>query len=412
MKSGTLIFTIFFVLASLPVQAQEAQSDYEIQKQFREQYNQLQARLDTVSSVDSVQAIIQAVKQLDQKYQDNAELLSQALFPNTYEQAMEELQTSATITLNRVQERQQRTQKLESLQNQLADYEQNLDQLTSRTDSLQQAMQASIESEKELSAMVETYRKNLEKRDELILAFIDSMVVAYQQMDLQSMQDLENLEQKSELESDGNALRLIHEITVENLQLLKNNAGKLHLQDYVRMSEVQQEFQKMWSALGEEITSIYEGENSQQIASEVEQNISEWNQLLQNQTFTALSDSLKAQGVEIQEFTNAQGLYSSLNAYLNEQISQSKEGASEVNYEEYQEFQQFWNKVELQWAGNFVDAGILTSEQLADINAKVDTWAEIARPDTGNVLIWLLGALMLVAIILAVLFIRERQNRA
>src|SRR5699024_6885808 len=113
--------------------------------------------------------------------------------------------------------------------------------------------------------------EGLEQRDELILSFIDSMIVAYRQMDLQ-MQDLENLEQTSELDTDGNALNLIHEITVENLQLLETNSGQLRLQDYLRMSEVQQEFQQMWEILGDEITEIYSGDDSQQLSAEIEQN--------------------------------------------------------------------------------------------------------------------------------------------
>lgn len=409
MRLTTSILAVFLILAVLPAQAQQVQSDYEIQQQFIEQYNNLQQRLDTVSSVDSARAIIQAVQELNQQYQDNAELLNNALFPNTYEEQINYLRESAAMTLNRVQEVQMRTEKLASLQEQLSQYEQNLEQLTSRTDSLRQAIQASIANEKEQAALLETYREGLERRDELILAFIDSMVVAYQQMDLESLQGLEDLEQKSELESNGNALQLIHEITVENLQILQNNSGQLRLQDYLRMSEVQQEFQEMWQILGDEIKEIYSGEDTQQLSAQIEQNINQWDQLLSNQTFATLSDSLKAQGVEIQEFTNAQGLYTALNSYLTEQINQSREGASEAGYNEYQQFLEFWNRIELRWASNFVDAGILTEDQLSEINAKVDEWAEYARPES-NFLIWLLGAAVIVAIILGVLFVRERQS--
>lgn len=410
MKITTTIFALFFILTSW-AQAQQTQSDYEIQKEFKEQYIQLQQKIDTVTSVDSLQAIIDSVKMLDQKYSEHEDLLNQALFPDTYEEAMQTLRQSSTITLSRLEERQMRTQKLDSLQNQVASYENNIQQLTSQTDSLRRAMRASIQNEREQAALLETYREGLEQRDELILAFIDSMIVAYQQMDLQSLQDLENLEQRTELETDGNALKLIHRITAENLQILQNNSGQLRLQDYVRMSEVQQEFQQMWLALGEEITGIYSGENSKKLASEIENNINQWEQLLlQTQTFSALSDSLQAQGVEVQEFTSAQGLYTSLNNYLNEQITQSQEGASEEDYQEYQEFRDFWNKIELQWGSRLVDAGILTGQQLTEIDSKVDEWAENARPQS-NLLVWLLGIVVIIAIVLAVLFVRERQNR-
>lgn len=413
MKLRITSLTVVLLAFAWIAQAQEVtKSDYAIQKNFKAQYEQIQNKIDTVSSVDKAQAVIDSIKALDARFQDHAELLNRALYPNTYSEEIEQLRKTSSRTLNRLKEAEQRTQKLQKLQSQLATYEDDLEQLNQQTDSLNKAMQQSIESEKQLSNMVRNYRNSLEKRDELILSFIDSMVVAYQQMDLQAIQNLEEMDSRSRLESDGDALKMLHTITMENLQILQENSEKLRLQDYIRMSAVQQEFQNMWQQLGGKITEVYDGANSEQLASEINQNLSEWDQTLRQQTFSTLSDSLQASGAEVGEFSSGDELYKSLNSYLTQQVTQSREEATEEGYNEYQQFQDFWNRVELQWSSSLADAGILTPQQMAEIDSKVDAWAENAQPESANVLIYILGAVVLVALVLGVLLIRERKNKA
>lgn len=405
------ILTIFLLLFSVTAYAQQAQrSDYQIQKEFKQSYKQYNEKLDEISSADSAQALIKSIHEFDIEYMPHKELLNKALHPETYDQKMEELKKSSVMGMNRLETIEQQNEKVQKLQDQLTGYEQDMQQLNNRTDSLQKAMQKSVASEERLSEMLRDYRNSLEKRDELILAFIDSMVVAYQQMDLKSVQDLENIDSRSQLESDGDALELIHKITAENLNILESNAN-LHLEDYMRMSEVQREFQKMWTSLGSKIQEVYDGENAEQMTSEIEQNISEWNQALTDRTFAALNDSLSVQQISIGEFQDGQDLYANLNSYLDTKVTQSEEKTTQSNYEDFQRFKQFWNMADIQWSSNFVDAGILSNEQMATLNAKVDTWSENARPAGGNnILVYLLGASVLLAVALGVMLIREKKN--
>lgn len=412
MKLQKSILTILLLLFSVTAYAQQAEqrSDYQIQKEFKQSYKQYNNKLEEISSADSAQALIKSIHEFDIQYMPHKELLNKALHPESYDERMEELKKSSVMAKNRLETIENQDKEMQNLQDQLTSYEQDMQQLNSRTDSLQKAMQKSIASEKQLSEMLRTYRNNLEQRDELILAFIDSMVVAYQQMDLESVQDLENIDSRSQLESDGDALELIHKITTENLNILESNAD-LHLEDYMRMSEVQREFQKMWTSLGSKIKEVYDGENADQLASEIDQQISEWNSMLTDRSFAALNDSLRGQQINVEEFQDGQALYANLNSYLDTKIMESEENATQTNYEDFQRFKQFWNMTEIQWSSSFVDAGILSNQQMATLNAKVDTWAENARPaGQNNILVYLLGASVLLAVALGVMLIREKKN--
>lgn len=405
-----LFSTFLLVFASEHGFAQEQElSDFEIQKNFKAEYAKYKNKIDTVSVADSAKAVLQRIQAFDSTYQDHKELINKSLYPDTYDQRIQELTQAATLAANQLQTMQQQDEQLSNLQLRLLAYQEHVTQLTSDADSLRQAMQESIESEKQLSGMVRNYRKNLEERDELILAFIDSTVIAYQQMDLKALQDLENIDSKSRINSEGDALKMIRDISAENLTILQENSDKLRLQDYIRMQRVQQRFDEMWIRLGNKLTQVYGGDDAEQIAQDIDKNLTEWSQLLKDKTFTTLHDSLQAKGLEIQSFDNSEGFFSSLNSYLDQKIKTSREDASQADYERYQSFNEFWNKVEREWSGQFQEANILSPRQLATISEKTETWGQHAEPESNMMLYLLIGAI-LIALIFGGLFIREKQS--
>ncbi|HKK46177.1 MAG TPA: hypothetical protein VJ964_11695 [Balneolaceae bacterium] len=412
MRARISILSLLLLFISTAVFAQNVKSDYEIQKSFKQKYKLYQNKLDTVSSPDRVKALMDSIKVFDSNYQDNYELLNKALYPDTYSEKMDELRQSSVNTLNRLRTIKQQSEQMTTLQQKLNGYEQSLQLLNQHADSLKEAMNKSVASEKHLSSMVRKYRSSLEKRDDLIMAFIDSTVVAYQQMDINKMQNLENVDNPEQLKSNGDALKMIHDISQQNLQILKKNSDNLQLQDYMRMSKVENQFEGMWDRLGDKITEVYNGKNADQLASEITKNLSEWNQMLRDQTLAVLNDTLQSNGINLKSFDSPEGLYSSLNTYLDEKIKHSKNGGSE-SYQDFKRFQQFWNKVELQWSNNFADAGLLTQDQMASIDSKVDMWAENAKPaGSNNLLVYLLGASVLLAVALGVMLIREKKSNS
>jgi hypothetical protein len=404
-----LLLALAFGLFSSALYAQEVQSDYEIQQTFKEQYANYEQQLQNVSSPDSAEKLIKSVKQFDQEYSEHKELLDKVLYPDTYEKRIKNLKKSSVRTLNKVQTITKQQKQLNKLENQLASYEQDLSQLDQQTDSLKTAIRQSTESEKELSSMVREYRQSLEKRDELILSFIDSMVVTYQNMDLDALQEIEDYDQKSRIKTND-ALKLIHDISEENIQILQRNASSLQLDDYMRMAEVNYQFQAMWNKLGDKIHEVYEGDNADMLAENINTNVTDWNNLLQANTVDAVKDYFAQQGIETSTFESADEFNTALHSYLDRKIKESKNNPSEANYSDLQKFKEFWDRVEVQWTGNLAHAKVLSREQTAGLNQKVDEWTQIAQPRSNNILVYLLGGSVLLAVALGVMLIREKKN--
>ena len=410
MKFRKILLSIIAIgLFSSTLYAQEAQSDYEIQQTFKEQYTDYEQQLDNISSPDSAEKLIESIKEFDQNYSEHKELLNKALYPDTYEEQMENLKKSSVHTLNKVETITKQQKKLNKLENQLASYEQNLSQLDQQTDSLKTAIRQSTESEKELSNMVREYRQSLEKRDELILTFIDSMVVTYQNMNLDALQEIEDYDKRSRIKTND-ALKLIHDISEENIQILQRNASNLQLDDYMRMAEVNYQFQAMWNRLGDKIHEVYEGDNADMLAENINTNLTEWNNLLQTNTVDAVKDYFAQQGIKTTAFESTNEFNTALHSYLDRKIKESRDNRSEANYSDLQRFKEFWDRVEVQWTSNLAHANVLSRDQTSELNQKVDEWTQIAQPRSNNILVYLLGGSVLLAVALGVMLIREKKN--
>ncbi|WP_445665018.1 hypothetical protein [Fodinibius sp. AD559] len=404
-----ILVTVVIGLFSSVLYAQEAQSDYEIQQTFKEQYADYEQQVENVSSPDSAEKLIESIKQFEKKYSEHKKLLDKALYPDTYEEQMESLKKSSVRTVNKVETIAEQQKQLKKLETQLASYEQDLNQLDQQTDSLKTAIRKSTESEKELSKMVREYRQSLERRDELILTFIDSMLVTYQNMNLDALQEIDDYNQKSRIKTND-ALKLIHDISEENIQILERNASKLQLDDYMRMAEVNHQFQIMWNRLGDKIHEVYEGNNADMLLKNINGHITKWNNLLQVNTIDAMKNYFAQQDIKTDAFESAGELNKVLHSYLDRKIKDSKDNPSEANYSELQKFKEFWNRVEVQWTSNLAHANVLSREQISKLNQKVDEWTQIAQPRSNNILVYLLGGSVLLAVALGVMLIREKKN--
>lgn len=403
----TILLIAIIGLFSSAAYAQQVQSDYEIQQAFKEQYADYEQKMENVSTPDSAELLIESIKNFDQVYSEHKELLDKALYPDTYHEQMKNLKKSSVRTLNKVETITKLKKQLQKLETQVKSYEQDLNKLNQQTNSLETAIRQSAESEKELSKRVREYRQSLEKRDELILTFIDSMVVTYQDMD--ALQEINEYDHKSRIKTND-ALKLIHDISEENIQILQRNTSNLQLDDYMRMAEVNYQFKVMWNRLGDKIYEVYQGNNADMLVDNINGNLTEWNNLLQTNAVGAMKDYFAQQSIEAGTFESANEFDKALHSYLDLKIKESRDNPSEANYKDLRQFKKFWDRVEVQWTNNLAHANVLSQEQTSELNQKVDEWTQTAQPGSNNILGYLLGGSILLAIVLGVMLIREKKN--
>ncbi|MDZ7714962.1 MAG: hypothetical protein U5J95_01995 [Balneolaceae bacterium] len=406
----TFLFSLVVLFVGTPALAQQnSQSDYEIVQSYKNQYKSLNKQVDNARSAKQVEELIKSIKQFDRDFEEHKDLLNKVIHPENYASQLKALQKSALTTQERLTTIEEQDRKLQKLSNKLVGYDQQLQELSSKTDSLQLAIQKSIKSEKQLSTMVRKYRKSLEKRDDLILSFVDSVMIAYQKLNISSIQDLENAQKKARFEANGNALNMIKNIAQENIQFLASNP-KLSTEEYLRMNAVQQQFQDMWNKVGDKLTEIYVEDNAANVKKEVNASIKKWDMEISSRTWKTLNEAIDEEGIDMPKFTNQQTFYNTLNSYLENSFQSSKDDRSQKTYANYQRFYSFWtNDVQMNWSPYIERGHILSSKQLASIDRKVDQWASIAEPKS-NLLLYLFGASVLAIVVLGVVLIREKAK--
>lgn len=398
--------------SSLDVMGQAVRSDYEIQRGFKEEYKAISDSIELVESLKEAKMLFERVKRLEDGYKSHDNLLNKVLHPDTFKGRLTDLKRRTITIQRRMATIEYQENKLIRLNDRLAFYGDQLDRLNTRSDSLREAIRQSVNSEKELSGLVRQYRESLEKRDDLILSFVDSIMVAYDQMDFQSVENLEKVRQQLRVDAGGNALAMVEGIVRENIAFLKSNP-KISTEEYLRMNAVQQQFEKMWNSLGGKITSIY-AEKSDEAREQMNKAIEEWDEQISQKTWASLNRAVSETGIDLPEFNNSQEFYNVLNGFLDNSISSSKEKATEEGYKRYKQFNAFWtNQIKAEWSA-FLDQGdVLSNRQMASIDQKLDDWAVNAVPESNNILVYLLGASVLALVVLGVMLAREKNyNRS
>ena len=391
--------------------AQDVESDYEIQKNFKQEVKQINQRIESATTVDEARQLVQRVENVKKNFNGHEQLLDKALYPDTYDEVVGDLDSRVTTLHKRLATIDEQRQRLQKLSDRLAGLEGRLESLSNRSDSLRKNLQETTRSEQQLSNTLARYRESLRERDQLILSIIDSVLVAYQGLTSSEVEALESAEGETPMEADGNAIELLQTIAQQNIEFLNNNP-QLDAREGVRMYAVQQQFEEMWNRVGDKLVAIYGGSNKDQTRRNVQEVISTWNERISNVLWPNLHEAFAQNNIELSRFTDSRSFFNALNSYLDQGIQTSRENGGQENYTRFQNFSGFWaGTVKANWSDYLLKGEILSSQQMASIDQKVNEWAAIAKPQS-NLFVYLLGLSVLIIIVLGVMLVRKNSGNS
>lgn len=388
--------------------AQEVRSDYEIQKSYKQQVQALNKAVEQAHSINEIDSLKARINSLEKNFAEHRSLINKVIHPDTFEEQIQTLHSRSNNRRQFLASIRQKEQELEKMTKQLTTYRSRLNTLTNRADSLKSSVQRSERSQNQLATEVEYYKNQLRERDELILSFIDSVVVNYQKLAETSFSEIEETTAGNRLQVDGTPLELIHSISRESTELLTSTTA-FTTEDYLRMKRVNNEFTRMWQIVGEDLSEIYSSSPAQS-QQEILRSIHEWKQALDDRLWTSLQQSFEESGITLSEFHSDSAFFSALNSYVNRAAAKSKENNGGETYQKFTTFTDFWNNVVKQkWTDNLTRAEVLSSTQIAQIDQKVNQWSSLAKPES-NLLAYLLGGSLLAIAVLGFMLFQEKRN--
>lgn len=385
--TGTIILIICTTTA---IFAQS--SDYEVTKEFENSYRALEASINNATTLEVADSLNNEVMNLRDTYADHQTLIDHALYPNTFEDAIQDLLAEANETEEVLMVMENQGERLTSLNKQIADYQAEISFLNNETDSLRTLIAKSEESEKNLSRLVEQYRERVEERDEFVLKMMDSLFVAYRELEMSNGNNNEIASGAIAIQQGDNPLEFIEATIEENIQVLKAGTSELSTEDFLKMHTVQKQFSDTWDKVGSDLSRVYGGDESRQWRNKIDTQLKDWKASTSKNMWDSINSTLEQNNVDIGAFDNNQSFFTAIESFINNSLESSEEKIiAEVDREEFNSFYNFWtNKVKNDW-GNYIQEGeVLTLSQISTIDAELINWRDETEP-TSLVIPILLG---------------------
>lgn len=368
------------------------QSDYQIQQDFRAEYNEIVQSIENVSSSEDVSGISDSIDELENNYSDHSELLNAALYPVTFNEQLTNLRDLLESSGNSIDVVEGLNLRIEQLQAEMGDLTNQVTQMDEETTALRQRIERSAANERRLSGLVTQYRQNIEARDAFVTDFLEDLLNRYDAIDAESQSEIAQASENM----DVNPLTIVQAILSEYINQAEMDSN-LEIPDFVRMRAQYAYFTEVWEDISEPMTTTYAPETPVEAQQEVTDLLSAWESSINDKLWNALDTVFSENGIELESFSNSDEFSIALNEYVDSAIETAVAKNEQANFESYQNFSEFWNsRIKGDWGELLVSGNVITQTQIAEIDIKLGDWATNAEPQSNLMFILFLISLAVI----------------
>ena len=402
MKSTFSVLAALLFVTNSAVLAQ--QSDYQIQQDFRSEYQNIIERIDSAVTPGELDQISTAIDNLESEYSEFSSIIDAALYPDTFSSRIETLRNRYRSTQSNIQALEESDERIRELMGQVDEFRNQLAAMDEEVADLKEQIDRANANERQQAALIRQYRQNIEQRDEFVADFLEDLMQRYQNMDASVQSDIASAAEQM----GSNPIDVLKNILSEYTRSADQETG-LSAPDFIRMRAQHGYFSNIWDNIGESLSSVFSPDNPVEARQEITDMLAAWRASIDNKLWESLSTEFTQNGIELSPFTDAESFNTSLNTYVDNAMNSSIESNSEEDYEVYQNFSTYWNTtVKGQWGELLINGNILSTEDIAAIDVKLNTWGENAVP-TSNLMFILFLVSLAVIIGLIVLLVTKKS---
>ncbi|MDX1591584.1 MAG: hypothetical protein R3283_06465 [Balneolaceae bacterium] len=402
MKSTFSVLAALLFVTNSAVLAQ--QSDYQIQQDFRSEYQNIIERIDSAVTPGELDQISTAIDNLESEYSEFSSIIDAALYPDTFSSRIETLRNRYRSTQSNIQALEESDERIRELMGQVDEFRNQLAAMDEEVADLKEQIDRANANERQQAALIRQYRQNIEQRDEFVADFLEDLMQRYQNMDASVQSDIASAAEQM----GSNPIDVLKNILSEYTRSADQET-ELSAPDFIRMRAQHGYFSNIWDNIGESLSSVFSPGNPVEALQEITDMLAAWRASIDNKLWESLSTEFTQNGIELSPFTDAESFNTSLNTYVDNAMNSSMESNSEEDYEVYQNFSTYWNTtVKGQWGELLINGNILSTEDIAAIDVKLNTWGENAVP-TSNLMFILFLVSLAVIIGLIVLLVTKKS---
>jgi hypothetical protein len=322
-----MAFSLLWVLLFTATSAFSQVSDYDVKTNYETQNKAIKTAIDASTSVRELDSLKLEIDSLESAYMSRKEFLDKALYPDTFTESISNLRAHHFRTYDWVRMITEQGGKIVNLEQRIVILTSRLDSLTIQRNQLFAELQ---DTKRSLSALRETVKKlqaNMQAKDRLLFALIDSIFLPYDK----------NLNQLGDVQRDAvgqkllkaNILTRLYDIAADNVKFL--DVTQLQPKDYAGLIDQCQQFQTKWTGLRQKINAVYETgvtqagapgtgkaskAPSRPPAVHVDSALYDWTARLVSNFWSALAKEFAGKNIAVKPFTDSKSFSASMRQYV------------------------------------------------------------------------------------------------
>jgi len=148
------------------------------------------------------------------------------------------------------------------------------------------------------------------------------------------------------------------------------------------MYALQQHFEGVWNKVGDDLITVYGGENKNEFTRAIDGAIRDWKISASQRMWTSIDHYLDNSNFDLQAFDSKESFYSSLQAFIDNGITSSEdEVITSDGFSQYEEMAEFWNSTfKNDWLAASARSRLMKEGEMNIIDAALTQWEQEARP--------------------------------
>jgi hypothetical protein len=249
-RARSLAVALMVALLSMAALAQ--QSDLSIKNAFGTRLQILKAAIDSATTVEAMDSLKPSLDAFEITYARHADFLDKALYPQSYAGSIDELRGLYVLSYDRVYLIHTQGTRIADLETRITLLSSHLDSLTAERDRLFDDVRETRLSNDALREAMKRLTANLQAKDRLIFALVDSIFVPYGN-DLAQAADVQKEAISRKIEK-ANVLARVHDIAADNVRFLE--ATQLQGKDFASVIDQYNQFRTRWHGLKDKLTAV------------------------------------------------------------------------------------------------------------------------------------------------------------
>ena len=330
MRPSSSLLTLLLVLLIVN-SAKGQESDLAIKNSFETKYKAVETAIDSAKTLATLDSLKRLIDALEVEFAAHTSLIDNVYYPESFNSKVTSLRHVQALASDRVYLIQEQGTQITELASKITLLTLRLDSLSIQRDRLFVELQ---ESNKSLSTLRDAMRRlsaNLQAKDRLIFALIDSIFLPYSK-DFNQLAEFQKEAIGRRLEI-ANIMTRIYEVAQDNVKFIE--VTQLQGKDFANAIEQYQQFRNRWNGLRDKIAAVVARPDvsaepgrktgrpvpsgapaAETPGTQVDTLLTRWNAKLSAAFWHSLAGEFSAKGITLAPFSDAPSFSSSLRAYI------------------------------------------------------------------------------------------------